>query len=253
MVNLLVNAAQAIREGSAADNVVRVGVRPDGDDVLIEVQDSGCGMPPGVRDRIFEPFFTTKKGDGMGLGLALCQTMVQEAGGRIAVESAPGAGSTFRIWLPTMAATEAAATPAPGPASSAPPPNPPPPPARRSRLLVVDDEPLVGKTVARALWEHDVEYVADAREALDRIHRGTRYDALICDLMMPEMTGMDLAQRLSDEQHELSSRMVFLTGGAFTDRARTFVALTRAPVVEKPFEHAQLKQSVERVLRLQPA
>jgi CheY-like chemotaxis protein len=96
-----------------------------------------------------------------------------------------------------------------------------------------------------------VEYVADAREALERIHAGTRYDALICDLMMPEMTGMDLAQRLGDEQHELSGRMVFLTGGAFTDRARTFVALTKAPVVEKPFEHAQLKQSVERVLGAQ--
>jgi len=255
LVNLLVNAAQAIREGSAADNFVRVGVRAQDGGVLIEVQDTGSGMATPVRDRIFEPFFTTKEGEGMGLGLALCKTMVQEAGGTITVESEAGRGSTFRVWLPPAQHPTPTPTPPPlGPPLGSPSAEAGGPAAgarrrARSRLLVVDDEPLVGKTVARALGEHDVEYVPDAQEALDRIHAGSRYDALICDLMMPEMTGMDLAKRLADEEHELSRHMVFLTGGAFTDRARAFLALTRAPVVEKPFEQAQLKLSVDRALR----
>jgi CheY-like chemotaxis protein len=230
-------------------------IRADGDDALIEVQDSGCGMRPEVRDRVFEPFFTTRQGEGMGLGLAICQTMVQEAGGRIAVETAPGEGSTFRLWLPTVAAI-----------SGRPGETPPPlaggvnvlrslavhdeEPPRRSRLLVVDDEPLIGKAVARALAGHDVEYVGDARVALGRILGGTiAYDAVICDLMMPEMSGMELAQRLVDVSHELSDRIVFLTGGAFTDRARAFVALTRAPVIQKPFERHNLEAGVASVLR----
>jgi len=254
LVNLLMNAAQAIREGAAAENLIRLVVRADGENVLIEVQDSGCGMRPEVRDRVFEPFFTTKQGEGMGLGLAICQTMVLEAGGRIAAESTPGEGSTFRLWLPTAAAVS------PRPAETQPPAGrvsivrPLPPvgaePIRRSRLLVVDDAPLIGKTVARALAGHDVEYVGDAREALERLLAGTiLYDAVICDLMMPEMTGMELAQRLVDVSHRLSDRIVFLTGGAFTDRARAFVALTRAPVIQKPFERHHLEEGVASVLR----
>jgi PAS domain S-box-containing protein len=245
LVNLLMNAAQAIGEGAAGENRIRVAVHADGEGVAVEVRDSGCGMAPAVRERIFEPFFTTKPGEGMGLGLALCQTMVQEAGGRIDVESEPGKGSTFRVWLPPCVE---ATTPPPGAVAPAVTPAPLHLPGERRRLLLVDDEPLVGKTVARALPEHDVDYVPDAREALERLHRGARYDALICDLMMPEMTGMELAQRLADERHELARRMVFLTGGAFTDRARAFVALTRAPVVEKPFEQALLKECVAAVL-----
>jgi PAS domain S-box-containing protein len=257
LVNLLVNAAQAIGEGAAAENRIGVTIRPEGEGVLIEVADSGCGMRPEIRDRIFEPYFTTKRGDGMGLGLALCQTMVTEAGGRIAVESAPGKGTTFRIHLPTLAAVSAGSgeTPAPTSASRLTPARPRPAVSlaapRRTRLLVVDDEPLIGKTVARALAEHEVEYVGDAREALDRILGGANYDAVICDLMMPEMTGMDLAQRLLDAEHELADRMVFLTGGAFSDRARAFIELTHAPVVQKPFERKTLKDGVAAVLRVE--
>jgi PAS domain S-box-containing protein len=256
LVNLLVNAAHAIREGAARENVIRLAVRSDGPSVLIELRDSGCGMRPEVRDRIFEPFFTTKQGEGMGLGLALCKTMVQEAGGRIAVESAPGEGSTFRVWLPTVEAVAATSVTTPVPraatADSATRPRRPAAvePLVRSKLLVVDDEPLIGRTVARALAEHDVDYVPDAREALSLLLcDGVRYDAVICDLMMPEMSGMDLAQRLVDASHELSKRIVFLTGGAFTDRARAFVALTHAPVLHKPFERQHLKECVASVIR----
>ncbi|HSM92531.1 MAG TPA: ATP-binding protein [Anaeromyxobacteraceae bacterium] len=248
LVNLLVNAAHSIREGEAAANRIRVDVRRDGDAVLIEVRDTGCGMAPEVLARVFEPFFTTTGREGMGLGLALSQTMVQEAGGRIEAESRPGEGSTFRVRL--RPASEAEATPADGVAVPVPGAAATPVPVPgRARLLVVDDEPLVGRAVVRALREHDAEWVSEAREALARIRAGVRYDALICDLMMPEMTGMELAQRLADDHHELSRRIVFLTGGAFTDRAREFVALTRAPVIEKPFELQRLRAGVAAVLR----
>jgi signal transduction histidine kinase len=100
-VNLLVNAAQAIPEGSSDQNEIRVGLFPLGDEVVAEIADTGSGMSAETRARIFEPFFTTKSpGVGTGLGLAISHSIVTQLGGRIEVASAPGAGSVFRVVLP---------------------------------------------------------------------------------------------------------------------------------------------------------
>jgi PAS domain S-box-containing protein len=249
LVNLLVNACRAIPEDGDGEKVVRVAVRGEGDGVVIEVADTGTGMTPEVQARLFEPFFTTRDvGEGMGLGLALSRAMVTGAGGEIEVESAPGRGSLFRLRIPAAPPqAERSGTPAPAAPSTA--SSGPAAQARPLRVLVVDDEAVVARAVARALRPHVVVVAGSAAEALAALGSGDPPDAIVCDLMMPEVTGMDLHERLAAERPELARRMIFLTGGAFTDRARAFLEQRRGQVMEKPIEGAALRGLVERVAR----
>jgi CheY-like chemotaxis protein len=239
-LNLLINAAQAIPEGEPALHVVRasIGMHPDGR-VRVEVADDGAGIPPEVRARIFDPFFTTKPvGVGTGLGLSICHGIVAGLGGEIAVEGEPGKGTVFRVLLPAApAAVEAEPTPLP------------PVPLRRARVLVVDDEPLVRRAVQRILSPpHEVETRANGREALAALEGEGGFDLVLCDLMMPEMSGMELHGLLAEREPALASRFVFLTGGAFTPGARDFLSRVPNARVEKPFEPAALRELVLRIL-----
>jgi CheY-like chemotaxis protein len=218
---------------------------------VISIRDTGAGIAPEVLDRIFEPFFTTKpQGLGTGLGLAIAHGLVAAAGGRIEVESPLGVGSIFRVHLPPAGApVEAVAAP------SAPPAGPAAATAGpRLRVLVVDDDPLVAKAAARTLSRlHLVDVCGAATDALKRIEAGERYDAILCDLMMPQMTGMELHAALRRIDQELADRVVFITGGAFTDGAVAFLREVPNACVEKPFDPDQLREAVARVGRRQPA
>ncbi len=240
VVNLLVNAAQAIPEGHTAENEVRVTARAEAGRIVIEVSDTGSGIPPDVLPRIFDPFFTTKQvGIGTGLGLAICHGIVSAAGGTIHARSEPGLGTTFRLELP-VAASDAAVDTERGPAR-------PPAATARRRVLVVDDEELVGRALARLLApEHEVELLASAAEAARRAEAGERWDVVLCDLMMPEMTGMELAARLERTAPDLLPRLVFITGGAFTAGSREFLAHGRRHV-EKPVDADVLRDLVRTV------
>ena len=242
-LNILLNATQAIPEGKAADNVIAVdaGTEPSGW-ARIEIRDSGAGIPPHVLPRIFEPFFTTKPpGEGSGLGLAIAHGIVTDSGGRIAVESEVGRGTTFRVLLPPSGPAE---TPGARPEVRA----PERPRDARARVLVVDDDPLVARAISRALGgSHHVVTAPSAADALARLERSERFDVFLCDLMMPQMTGMDLHERVSHLDPDLAARFVFITGGAFTDRAREFLAHAPNPCVEKPFDFTLLREVVERV------
>ncbi len=237
-VNLLVNAAQAIPEGRAGDNEVRVSARADGDRVVIEVHDTGHGIAPEDLPRIFDPFFTTKPvGSGTGLGLSVCHGLVTAAGGTIEVESPAGGGTTVRVTLPAF--RPEASRPRPRPAV--------PPGGKRGKGLVVDDELLVGKSLARLLAAHEVTVLTSPLEVLQRAAAGERWDVILCDLMMPEMSGMDLEERLASEAPEVVDHIVYLTGGAFTERSRAFLEAGR-PHLEKPVDPADLRARVaERV------
>jgi PAS domain S-box-containing protein len=240
-LNLLINAAQAIPEGAPGEHTVRVeaGTAPDGR-AVVSVSDDGVGIPDAVRPRIFDPFFTTKPvGVGTGLGLSICHGIVAGLGGEILVESEVGRGSTFRVALPVAPAeVEAHAPAAPATATS-----------RRARVLVVDDEPLVGRALQRILSPpHDVRFQVSAQEALETLTADDAYDLVLCDLMMPEMTGMDLHDRLLAAAPHLAARFVFLTGGAFTSDARAFLDRVRNPKVEKPFDPASLRELVNRLV-----
>ncbi len=239
-LNLLVNAAQAIAPGNPERNEVRVVVRPKGERVEVAIHDTGAGIAPEHQGRIFEPFFTTKPlGEGIGLGLSICHGIVSSLGGTIGVESMPGKGSVFRVELP-VAATEA--TPASNGAPSS--------QARRGRVLVVDDEPSMGTSLRILLSaEHEVVPLTRAKEAIERIERGERFDAILCDLMMPEMNGMELYEAIRAVAPEQAGRMVFSTGGAFTEEAEQFLERVRVPCLDKPFNVAELRAALQRVLR----
>ncbi|HEV3031075.1 MAG TPA: response regulator [Polyangia bacterium] len=233
-LNLIVNAAQAIPEGDAEHNAVRVVTRVDaGGRISVEVSDTGMGIAPENLSRIFDAFFTTKAiGVGTGLGLSICHRIVRGLGGEIEVESERGKGTTFRVLLPPSSA-ETAAVRAPLPVSAA---------SRRGRVLIVDDEVLFAKAIARSIQqEHDVSLAASAGDALTRLRDGQRFDVIICDLMMPQMTGMDLHAELARLAPEQAARIVFVTGGAFTVGARAFLDAVPNQRIEKPFEAQQLR------------
>jgi CheY-like chemotaxis protein len=125
-------------------------------------------------------------------------------------------------------------------------PEPAPGRARRVRVLVVDDEPAIGRAIGRVLApEHEVVVLTTAQEARDRIGRGERFDVILCDLMMPCMTGMDLHSELSMMAPDQAERMVLLTGCAFTSRAQDFMSKVANPRLEKPFDLASLRALIE--------
>jgi signal transduction histidine kinase len=242
-LNLLVNAAQAIREGQVDRNRITLTTRAEDGSVIVEVTDTGAGMAPEVLRKLFTPFFTTKPvGTGTGLGLSICHRIVSGMSGTVTVESLVGKGSTFRIKLPVgdLARQSAPATPVPAAA----------PARRRGHILVVDDEIFVANAVVRSLnREHDVAVVGRAAEALARIQAGEQFDVILCDLMMPEMTGMDLYAELRKSHGAQAERMVFMTGGAFTPRARSFLDSVPNQRLEKPFDAQHLLSLVGDRLR----
>ncbi|MGB8931168.1 MAG: response regulator, partial [Anaeromyxobacteraceae bacterium] len=124
--------------------------------------------------------------------------------------------------------------------------------ARAGRILIVDDEPIVARAAERALAGHDVVIATSAAEALGLLDAGEHFDAVLCDLMMPQMTGMELHARVAATDPELAARFVFITGGAFTDAAAEFLRTTRNGWLEKPFDPRGLRAAIERAVAPQP-
>jgi signal transduction histidine kinase len=237
LLNLVVNAAQAIAEGQADNNEIRVSTWTTEDGkIAVEVSDTGSGIAKENLDRIFDPFFTTKAvGVGTGLGLAICHRIITELGGHISVESEVGKGSRFRLLLPATGAT------------ARPPkvPTPMRPTPQRKRILVVDDEETLGRAIQRSLSpDHDVVVLTRARDALSMVEAGERFDVILTDVMMPEVTGMEMYERLRQMAPEQAQRVVFLTGGAFTPAAREFLDTVPNPIVEKPFDPKSLRSII---------
>jgi ligand-binding sensor domain-containing protein/signal transduction histidine kinase/CheY-like chemotaxis protein len=241
-LNLIINSAQALPEGQAASHEVRLVTRVVGERVVAEVRDTGCGIPPEVIGRIFDPFFTTKPvGVGTGLGLALCHRFITAMGGEIAVESEAGKGTVVRVTL------RAAAAPV-GQFQGVRPMQQEQEGARvRGRVMIVDDDVMVSSALRRTLArEHDVEVVTSSRQALELLKgpKGAEVDVVLCDLMMPDLTGMELHADLVTSAPAVARRMVFVTGGAFTPAARTFMETVQNARVDKPFDPQQLRDQV---------
>lgn len=251
-LNLIVNAAQAIPEGRAKDNEIRIkaGLDKDGR-VSVEVRDTGPGIPPEVARRIFTPFFTTKPvGVGTGLGLSICQRIVTSLGGTISFDTVVGKGTTMRVVLPVPSNMVAAPESVPRLPRVA---------ARRGQVLVVDDEPLIGAAIRRTLSkDHEITVVTNVADALallptrknqERAVPLRRFDLILCDVMMPDLTGIDLYVAVKEASPETAARIVFLTGGAFTPAARQFLDEVKNPRFEKPFDTNQLRAFVNARLR----
>jgi PAS domain S-box-containing protein len=246
-VNLLANAAQAIPEGRPEDHLIRVSVRAEGASVIVEVSDTGVGIPPEVLGRVFDPFFTTKpRGVGTGLGLPISRGIVKSLGGEITVSSTVGVGTAFRIVLPALIGAEAA-LPRPEDAVVTITEAPAAPRPGRARVLVVDDEPLVADMLQRTLSEaHDVTVATDGVTALEYVLSGAEFDLIFCDLLMPRMSGMDLYDELRAKRPGVEERIVFMTGGAFTERAAQFLATVPNRKLSKPFDLGDLERVVSR-------
>ena len=239
-LNLVVNAAQAMPEGSPNDHQIEITIRNEDPWVAITIKDTGSGIPKDVLPRIFDPFFTTKPvGQGTGLGLSICRRIIVQLGGDITVESTVGKGAKFSVRIPR----------ARGPSLRAPRSIAPPSSGRRGRILCVDDEPALGLALKRALVaEHDVVLLTSASEALQQVKDGERYDLLLCDLMMPGMSGVDFHAELESFAPDLAKRIVFLTGGALNSRSREFFETSSNPRLDKPIGLDELRSTIATML-----
>ncbi len=231
-LNLVQNAAHAIPPGNMAANAIRIvtGEAEDGR-AFVEVHDTGAGIAEEHIAHIFEAFFTTKPtGVGTGIGLSICHEIVTGLGGTIDVKSRPGEGSVFRVTLP--AATAATPASVSGAVALA---------RERRRVLVIDDEADVGVSIKRILGrDHDVELLTRAEGAIALLE-AKHFDVVLCDLLMPEMTGMDLHKRLCERGSPWADRMVLMTGGAFSAGAPEFLATVKNLRIDKPFDAASLR------------
>jgi CheY-like chemotaxis protein len=192
------------------------------------VRDNGPGIDPAILPRIFEPFFTTKPvGVGTGLGLAVCRNIVVSYGGEIDAESQLGEGSTFVVKLPPAA-------------------GPPPvsskryavgPSVRPARVLVIDDDKVLGNAFRMTLArDFDVRVVSSGAEALNVLAHDRKFDFIFCDLMMPEMSGMEFFAEFSVRQPEAADKVLFMTGGVYSQEVRAFISGVPNRCLQKPFD-----------------
>ncbi len=241
-LNLILNAAQALDEARSKRNLVRVRSYDDGRDVVVEVADNGSGIPEEVLPRIFESFFTTKpRGMGTGLGLPISLGIVRSLGGEIVVDTRSSEGATFRVRLPADDAAVPLATPPPAVVTA---------PTRgypRRRVLAVDDEALLLKAYRRMIGDaHELTTALGGHEAMRLLERDPGFDVILCDLQMPEMSGMELHAAVRTRMPAMGERFVFVTGGAFSADARRFLEESVAAVIQKPFRLEDLMALIER-------
>ena len=269
-LNLLVNAAHAIDEGNVRGNRITVRTWADADEVYAEVADTGAGIPAESLERVFEPFFTSKgvgKGSALGLPIgrnlvtefggerplestggegtraqaraaSICRNLIAEFGGELHLESAVGKGTRAIVRLPRAQARSVVPPPAKRPEAAM-------AAFVRGRLLVVDDEPAIRSAMGRLLGTaHTVVTAASGAEARSILEHDAAFDVILCDLMMPDMTGMELHAWMVRFDPSLAAKVVFVTGGAFTPQSSEYVARTGNTRIEKPFDAAALKTLV---------
>jgi two-component system cell cycle sensor histidine kinase/response regulator CckA len=236
-LNLIVNAAQAIDEGKADRNLITVSTRLDGDRIRVDVTDTGCGIRKEILPRIFDPFFTTKPiGIGTGLGLSICHDIVKKHGGEIQVESEIGRGTTFSVFLPRATGLEMPRRAAAGEI----------PKVRQANLLVVDDEAFLLRAYQRVLGKHHLVTTAlGGRAAAELLGTSeASFDVIFCDVMMPDVDGVDLHRFVAEKCPGLENRMVFITGGAFTERTKEFLERIPNLRLQKPFVAEDLQHAI---------
>ncbi len=248
-LNLIVNAAQAIPEGAAEDNLIRLTTTTSADGFAeVIVSDTGSGIPSQLLERIFEPFVTMKPiGVGTGLGLYICRDIIHHLGGAIEVDSVLGEGTSFKVRLPPAPADVKLGAQAAAGGRKREKQLP------RSRILVIDDEPNIGRSFVRSLPEHDITVVDSGREGIRRLDDGERFDLIFCDVMMPDLTGRDVHEQIVERHTDMLDRIVFMTGGAFTERASEFIERVNAQRIDKPFDITTIRTVIREKLDPTPS
>ncbi|MGF1466669.1 MAG: ATP-binding protein [Sandaracinaceae bacterium] len=238
LLNLIVNAGQAMAGRRSEDSWVRVRTWDDSD-VCIAVEDNGPGISPDQIGRIFDPFYTTRRSEGgTGLGLAICNSLVQHMGGFIEVDSTPSGGARFVVRLPAMDRAPSTGL------STAPPPEAPVLP-EALRLLVIDDERAVVRSIRRLLLgTADIAAAYSGRDAIATLTADGRFDAVLCDLVMTDGTGEDVAHWLRDHRPDLARRLIIMTGMPHPDAPPAMGAV----VLHKPFTRRSLERTLASVV-----
>ncbi|MCC6521869.1 MAG: response regulator [Polyangiaceae bacterium] len=238
LVNLLINAVQAFADDSTERNEIAIAVTSEANAVVVRIADNGRGIRAEDAARVFDPFFTTKP-TGTGLGLAITRSILEAFGGSIALHPRAGGGAIAEMRLRPWEERPSA------PARSA---APRAPRGARTAILVVDDEPALANLIGQLLEPaHDAEVCVRSREALERI-RARDYDVILCDLMMPELTGIDLWRAACEARPQCRDRFVFVTGGVFTASAAAFLAREQPQLLRKPFTLEELEDAVQSCL-----
>jgi len=233
-LNLLTNAVQSFAGRGRGPNDIIITTHAANESVIVEVEDTGLGIPPELHSTIFEPLFTTKP-DGSGLGLAVSKDLLAKEGGAISVESVIGAGTKFIVVLPAAPReSEPAARPRERSAGK--------------RILIVHDEPRIAASLKMLLSDHRTTLATSGHEALRRIHSGEEFDVVVCDLLMEKIDGIDLYRRLQAERPELASRIIFLTGDAFICRSQQFLSSVPNRHIQTPFAPEALLDAVDDVV-----
>ena len=235
MVNLLIHLARELEQTASPRMIVRTRTAPDGRS-LVELVASSVVFGSEAKSRMFEPFFSSRvDGFGGGLGLYYSHSVVTGAGGTIEVDSDPERGTTIRIAFPP-AKPVAAAVPQVQAGQ------------QRVRVLVIDDEAAVGRAIKRVLAHCEVEVSTSGADGISR-YEDLRPDLVLCDLMMPELSGPVVYEMLRARFPDIDQRIVFMTGGVFTTKTQTFVDTTTLPVLKKPVALTQLRELVTRYAR----
>jgi nitrogen-specific signal transduction histidine kinase/DNA-binding NarL/FixJ family response regulator len=237
LVNLLTNAAEAIEGGAYDKHRIVVSTRATDEHIVIAVRDSGDGIREEHRDRIFTAGFTTKASrGGMGVGLASCQRVADDHDGRLEVHHLPQGGTMFELIIPIDTGLAVSETRRESrPVSDA--------PMSRARLLIVDDDAMVLSALRRRLHRRfDVVTVLGGEEALALLAADPDFDSIVCDLMMPKVDGKSFYEAVQAEHPELTERIVFMSGGAFTPRLRKFAASVSNPMLQKPVSREELER-----------
>jgi two-component system NtrC family sensor kinase len=237
-LNLITNAEQAMEQRVGQHHRLTVRTRRNNDAIRIEVEDTGGGIPPNLIERIFNPFFTTKPtGSGTGLGLSISLGIVREHEGKIWAENPPQSGARFIVEIPVSAPRLSGEQAALAPVATIGNDN--------LRVLVVDDEASVRVSLQRYLSGkgHDVETTASGEDALNRL-RASKYDAVIVDMRMPDLSGEQLFERLRSHDPSHAERVIFTTGDLVNEQMRRFLDGTGRPCVPKPFEFSSFDQAL---------
>jgi PAS domain S-box-containing protein len=242
VVNLISNAHQAMRETPPPRRLtLTTRADPLGTHLELQVADTGPGIPIELQTRIFEPFFTTKPpGIGTGIGLSLCQGIVESHGGSIRVESQCGPGAVFRVMLPIQvipAAMPQAVFPETLPS------------IRGKAILIVDDEPDIANVLVELLTldGHRVETASNGVMALSMIQKHA-YDLILSDVRMPELSGPELYRQVEQHHRHFLHRFIFLTGDTLSPEIRVFLDQTGSLYISKPFSLEEIRRVVEQAL-----
>lgn len=243
-LGLLLYVARSLPENASGSREIRlwVGTGTTGESV-VTVSDDGLSLGEEEKARLFDPFAS---GDAAGLGLAMCHAIFTSLDGRIDIEVGPNGGTVFRVTFPPATGPSAPDSKKPNSVRSTLPPSTP---SGRARVLVIDDDPGVASTL-RAMLEahHEVRSVEQAREGLRLLLGPDEFDVVFCDLIMPEVSGMDVYCALELHSADRAARLVFMTGGVFTPEAERFLASVPNRRIEKPFSLARVEQLLSQAL-----